>query len=140
MFLAVIDPIPHATFTDFGYYYGASAFFSNFDMRLAARRTAKNAEGNYFDPALGAIFDSQGPEATVEEMFRRIVEEGLILLLQHKYPDAVPQTGGIDVHYIVGFETYNNNFSRSYLEAEYVCTAAGSPPVFELIEGPRERE
>ncbi len=140
MYLAVIDPIPHATYNDFGYYYGASAFYNNFDMRLAARRTAKDAEGNYYDAALGAIFDSQGPEATVEEMFRRIVEEGLILLLQHKYPDAVPQTGGIDVHYIVGFETYNNNFSRSYLEAEYVCTAAGSPPVFELIEGPRERQ
>lgn len=140
MVLATSDPIPHATYADFGYYYGAAAYYSNFDMRLAARRTAKDSEGNYYDTALGAILDSQGPEAAVDEMFRRIVEEGLILLLQHKYPEAVPQTGGIDVHYIVGFETYNDNFSRSYLEAEYQCTAAGSPPQFTLIEGPRERE
>ncbi|MEE4178269.1 MAG: hypothetical protein V2I46_12260 [Bacteroides sp.] len=140
MFLATSDPIPHATYVDFGYYFGASAYYSNFDMRLAARRTSKDAEGNYWDPDLGAILENEGPEAAIDEMFRRIVEEGLILLLQHKYPDAVPQTGGIDVHYIVGFETYNDNFSRSYLEAEYQCTAAGSPPQFVLIEGPRERE
>ncbi len=143
MYLAVNDPIPHAVFADFGYYYGASAFYSNFDMRLAARRTAKNTDGQYHDTALGAIFDAQGDEATVEEMFRRIVEEAFIILLQHKYPQAVPQSGGIDVHYIVGFETYNNNFSRSYLESEYRCIAAASgdtPPQFEFIEGPRPRQ
>jgi hypothetical protein len=143
MFLAVIDPIPHATFNDFGYYYGASAFFSNFDMRLVARRTSKDPDGNYWDTALGAIFESGGAEAAVNEMFRRIVEEGLIKLLQNNYLQAVPQSGGIDVHYIVGFETFNDNFSRSYLEAEYRCIAPAvgdTPPQFELIEGPRDRQ
>ncbi len=140
LYLAEIDPIPHAVFDDFGYYYGASAHFSNFDMRLEARRVEKDDDGNYIDPELGEIFENEGREATVEEMFRRIVEEGLIKLLQHKYPDAVPEQGGIDVHYIVGFETFNDNYSRSYLEAEYRCTAAGDPPQFELIEGPRDRE
>jgi hypothetical protein len=143
MFLAVNDPIPHAIFRDFGYYYGASAFYSNFDMRLAARRTAKNTEGQHFDAALGAIFDTQGAEAAVDEMFRRIMEEGIINLLQHKYPQAIPQSGGIDVHYIVGFETYNDNFSRSYLESEYRCIAPASgdtPPQFEFIDGPRQRQ
>ena len=143
MYLAVIDPIPHAVFNDFGYYYGASAFYSNFDMRLVARRTSRDPDGNYWDPALGAIFDAEGAEATVNEMYRRIVEEGFIKLLQYKYPQAVPQSGGIDVHYIVGFETFNDNFSRSYLEAEYRCTAPAvgdTPPQFELIEGPRERQ
>ncbi len=140
MHLAVIDPIPHPVFADFGYYYGASAFFNNFDMRLIARRVQRDDDGNYFDPALGQIYDTEGPDATVDEMFRRIVEEGLIEVLRNRYPDAVPQAGGIDVHYIVGFETFNDNFSRSYLEAEYRCIASGDPPQFELIEGPRERE
>lgn len=142
MFLAVEDPIPHPVYTDFGYYFGASAYYTNFDLRMTARRTAKDPDGNYWDPALGAIMDNEGPEAVVEEMFRRIVEEGIILLLQNNYPGAVAQSGGIDVHYIVGFETFNDNFSRSYLEAEYRCIAAGSgdnPPQFELIEGPRPR-
>lgn len=140
MHLAVIDPIPHPVFDDFGYYYGASAHFVNFDMRLEARRVQKDADGNYLDQALGEIFENEGREATVAEMFRRIVEEGLIEVLINRYPDAQPQVGGIDVHYIVGFETYNDNFSRSYLEAEYVCVAAGDPPQFELIEGPRDRQ
>lgn len=140
MHLAVIDPIPHPVFTDFGYYYGASAFFVNFDMRLLARRLQRDPDGNYIDPALGAIFDSEGHDAVVNEMFRRIAEEGIIKVLQNRYPDAVPQSGGIDVHYIVGFETFNDNFSRSYLEAEYRCTASGTPPEFELIEGPRDRQ
>ncbi len=140
LYLAQIDPIPHPVFDDFGYYFGASGFFSNFDMRLEARRVQKDDDGNYIDPELGEIFENEGREATVEEMFRRIVEEGLIKLLQHKYPNAVPEQGGIDVHYIVGFETFNDNYSRSYLEAEYRCIAAGDPPQFELIEGPRDRE
>ncbi len=140
MHLAVIDPIPHAQYDDFGYYYGASAFYENFDMRLMARRIEKDDDGNYRDAELGAIYDSEGSEAAVDEMFRRIVEEGLIKVLQNRYPDATPQSGGIDVYYIVGFETFNDNFSRSYLEAEYRCTASGEPPQFELIEGPRERE
>lgn len=140
MHLAVIDPIPHAVFNDFGYYFGASAFYVNFDMRLEARRVQKNAEGNYIDAALGEIFENESREATVAEMFRRIVEEGLIEVLQNRYPDAQPQVGGIDVHYIVGFETFNDNFSRSYLEAEYQCIASGDPPQFELIDGPRERQ
>jgi hypothetical protein len=143
MYLAVIDPIPHAIYADFGYYYGASAFYSNFDMRLIARRVSKNTEGSYWDAELGAIYDNEGPEATVNEMYRRIVEEGIVALLQHKYPQAVPQSGGIDVHYIIGFETFNDNFSRSYLESEYQCIAAATgdnPPQFKLIEGPRQRQ
>ena len=140
MHLAEVDPIPHAQYDDFGYYYGASAFYENFDMRLMARRVEKDDDGNYIDAELGEIYDTEGPDATVDEMFRRIVEEGLIKVLQNRYPDATPQSGGIDVHYIVGFETFNDNFSRSYLEAEYRCTASGEPPQFELIEGPRERE
>ncbi len=140
MHLAEIDPIPHPQYDDFGYYYGASAFYTNFDMRLEARRVQKNEDGDYFDEDLGAIFDNESREATVDEMFRRIVEEGIKEVLKNRYPDAQPQAGGIDVHYIVGFETYNDNFSRSHLEAEYRCVSAGDPPVFELIEGPRERE
>jgi len=134
MYLAEIDPIPHETFTDFGYYYGASAFFRNFDIRLIARRLNKDADGNYRDPELGEIYETEGTEAAMDEMMRRIKEEGIIELLQHKFPDATPQVGGIDVHYIVHFETFADNWIRNYPVAEYICVAAGNPPMFELIE------
>jgi hypothetical protein len=142
MYLVAIDDIPHPTFNDFGYYYGSSAFYRNFDMRLEARRIQKDGDGNYRDPALGAIFESDGREAAVAEMYRRLVEEGFIALLQYKYPEAQPQIGGIEVHYILRFETFNDNLSRSYLEVEYRCISAGSgatPPGFELVDGPRDR-
>jgi hypothetical protein len=147
--IATNDPIPHPRFADQGYYYGASAYYGNFDMRLLFFHLTpyEYGENVYIpeedDPELVDIYTNEGAEAATEELFRRITQEGIIALLENKFPDAVPQAGGVDVHYVVGFETYNDNLSRSYLEAEYRCTAAAdgaTPPQFEFIEGPRERE
>lgn len=136
MYLAVSDPIPHETYNDFGYYYGASAFYSNFDVRLIGRRLNTEDDGSYTDTELGAIYDNEGAEAAMEEMLRRIAEEGIIELLQYKFPDATPQVGGIDVHYFVNFQTFADNWVREFPACEYRCTAAGSPPQFELVRGP----
>jgi hypothetical protein len=147
--IAVNDPIPHPRFFDQGYYFSASGFYGNFDLRLLSfHLRVFTWEGKTYtpeidDPNLVNIYNTQGADAASAELTRRIVEEGLIIMLQKKFPEAVPQVGGIDVHYIVGFETYNDNLSRSYPEAEYRCTAAASgsnPPQFVLIEGPRKRD
>jgi len=69
----------------------------------------------------------------MEEMMRRIKEEALVKLLQHKFPDATPQVGGLDVHFFVHFQTFADNWVRRYPQAEYICTAAGDPPQFELV-------
>jgi len=147
--IAYHDPIPHPIYEDNGYYYGASGFYGNFDMRLLSFRLRPfldNTTGEVlYDPEtdnadLYNIYysdDGEDPEAATAELFRRIVEEALILLLEIKYPDAQPQVGGLDVHYIVGFETYNDNLSRGYFEAEYQCVGVGE---FELIDGPRDRD
>jgi hypothetical protein len=133
LYMAQNDPIPHESFNDTGYYYGAAAFYSNFDFRLLARRLNKTPEGNYRDPQLGAIYENQGAEAAMTEMYRRITEEAIIKLLQYKFPEATPQVGGIDVHYFVTFETFADNWIRKYPETEYICTSAGSPPQFKLV-------
>lgn len=147
--LAVNDPIPHPQYYDQGYYFGASGFYVNFDMRLLGFHLRVNTHGGVTynpdtdDPDLVAIYNTDGPEAATAELFRRIIDEGLVFLLQNKYPKIKPQVGGIDVHCFVGFETYNDNLSRSYLEAEYRCIAPAigdTPPQFELIEGPRNRQ
>ena len=139
-YIATIDPIPHPVFDDFGYYYGASGFYSNFDVRLYGRRLNKDDDGNYYDPALAEIFENEGEDAAMDEIYRRIVEEAFIYFLQYFFPDATPQVGGVDVHYIVQFETFGDNWIRTYPEAEYICVAAGDPPQFELIDGPRDRQ
>lgn len=135
MFLVEVDPIGQQEFAydDFAYYYGASAFYSNFDIRIIGRRLDKLQSGEYADPELGQISETEGSEAVMTEMLRRIKEEGIIQLLQHKYPDMTPQIGGIDVHFFVRFQTFADNWVRRYPEAEYICTAAGDPPQFELV-------
>lgn len=135
-YLADIDPIgrQELPYTDFAYYYGASAYYINFDIRIQARRLDVLSNGEYADPLLGEIYENEGAEAVMEEMIRRIVEEGIPALLQHKFPDATPQVEGIDVQYFVSFETFADNWTRRTPTAEYICTAAGTPPQFELVE------
>ncbi len=153
-YIAENDPIPHPRFSDQGYYYGASGYYRNFDMRLEFFHLRQyvwepNEETSIIytpeedDPELVEIYNTQGEDAATEELFRRITQEALIMLLEHKFPDAQPQSEGVDVHFVVGFDTYNDDLSRSYLEAEYKCVTAGGDGViaeFEFVDGPRVRE
>lgn len=104
------------------YYTGASAYYSNFDLRVGPREE--------YDPE---TFEGLSEEEAKDEMIRRLVV-AMELLLQNKYPDAVPQVSGVDVHYIVTFESYNNDFSRSTWVADMQCVEAGNPPQFELTD------
>lgn len=135
-YLVDIDPIGQQEFayTDFAYYYGASAFYRNFDIRLLSRRLDQLANGEYADPALAEIYNSEGAEAAVAEMMRRINEEGIISLLQHKFPDATPEIDGIEVQFFVSYETFGDNWTRTNPTVEYRCVAAGTPPQFEIVE------
>lgn len=113
------------------YYYGAGSYYSNFDKRISQRLS--------YEPE---TFEGLSEEEALELIDQR-VQEGIVVLLQNKYPDAVPQVGGEDVHYIVTYETYNNDYSRSYPTVDYQCIQAASgsnPPQFELVEGPYEEE
>lgn len=135
-FLVDIDPLGQQEFQydDFAYYYGSSAFYSNIDVRLNSRRLDLLESGEYADPELGAIYESEGEDAAKEEMIRRVVEEGIPALLQNKYPNAQPVVEGIPVHFFVTFETFGDNWVRRDPRAEYTCTSAGNPPQFELVE------
>ncbi|HSH53235.1 MAG TPA: choice-of-anchor J domain-containing protein [Bacteroidales bacterium] len=113
------------------FYFGAGSYHSNFDKRISQRLS--------YEPE---TFEGLSEEEALELIDQR-VQGGIVVLLQNKYPDAVPQVGGEDVHYIVTYETYNNDYSRSYPTVNYRCTEAASgdnPPQFELIEGPYEEE
>lgn len=134
MHLVVIDPIPHETFNDFAYYYGASAFYENFDFRLEGRRLKKDDEGMYLDPELGEIFEDQGIEAATEEMFNRLLYDGLIEVLRQRYPNARPKIGSYETEYNIEFETFGDNWVIRNPIATFRCTASGTPPDFELID------
>jgi len=133
-FIVEIDPIPHPVFDEFGYYYGSSSFFLNFDFRLQNRRLDKDDEGNYFDPELAAIYENYGAEAAITEMFERLLHDGLIELLRLRYPNAQPAHGDHERKYVIEFETFHENWIRRNPMATYRCAASGNPPEFELID------
>jgi len=104
------------------YYTGASSYYGNFDLRISQRVE--------FDPE---TFEGLSEEEAKDEIIRRL-ELALQYLLQSKFPDAVPQVSGVDVHYIVTFDSYNNDFTRSTWVADMKCVEAGNPPQFELTD------
>ncbi len=104
------------------YYTGASAYYGNFDLRVSVR------VDNYPE-AYGSL-----TEAEAMELIDESVQEGIVFMLQSKFPDAVPEVSGITVDYFITYDTYNNDYSRSNYTAHYRCTSAGTPPLFELQE------
>jgi len=93
------------------FYTGASSYYGNFDIR----------SGNFED----SVFDSW------EDAVAFAIGEAL---LPTKYPDAVTQVSGIDVFYIVTFDTYGGVAGRYSMK--FQVTKAGPDPEFTLVEGP----
>lgn len=94
------------------FYFGASAYYLNFDLRLGKR-------SDYSIPG----FDGLDTEAAVALTWDR-VEEGITILLGLKYPDAVEQVSGINVYYWVTFATYENDLAKRTLTG-----------IFKYVEG-----
>ncbi len=102
------------------YYYGANSYYNNFYIKLYKRRQ--------YDP-LG-LLDGLSDEDALSDIWRR-VKEGIVIMLQQKFPDAVPSVGGIDVHYFITFKTHGE--TDEYYKIEYKCASEGTPPSFEMV-------
>jgi len=112
-------------------YSGASGFYGNFEMRKDTR-----AE-------LAPEFADMGTEEAEDLMWERILHMAdepmetrgaLIVMLQNKYPDAVPEQNGIPVRYEVTFDMYYGGGNAPTYTAIYECTASGDPASFEFVE------
>lgn len=101
------------------FYYGASAYYKNFDLRLSKR-------ADYSIPG----FDTGTEEEKIALTWQR-VEEGIAIMLQLKYPQAVTEVSGIPVYYWVTFTTYENNLAKNSYTGIFKCTKAGPAPTFE---------
>lgn len=93
------------------FYTGASAYYSNFDIRSGS-----------FEEADFASWDEAVAFAIGE------------VLLPAKFPDAVTQVSGLDVFYLVTFDTYNVVDGRWTMK--FQVTKAGPDPEFTLVDGP----
>jgi len=132
-FRIIVDAVKdtHPDLIDRGnseYYHGASAWYSNFDMRHLKRTAGKFAQAEYNGLTPDEV------QAKIEER----VQEGILIMLKGKFPEAVTQVNGIDVNYIVRYKVYDNDLKKPYFTVTYKCTKAGPSAEFELVEGPVE--
>ena len=102
------------------YYYGANSHYANFYVSLYKRRL--------YDP-LGLLTDLSDEDALINIWGR--IKEGIVIMLQQKYPNAVPSIEGLDVYYVLTFKVYDG--TDHWYKIEYKCASAGTPPTFELV-------
>lgn len=79
------------------FYYGASAYYSNWDLRLS-KRTQYNIPG----------FDTGTENEKIALTWQRL-EEGAAKLLSLKFPDAVSEISGFPVYYWIYLKVYQND-------------------------------
>ncbi|OFX23014.1 MAG: hypothetical protein A2041_07455, partial [Bacteroidetes bacterium GWA2_31_9b] len=109
--VAINEDAVYLPYSNTEIYYGASAYYENFDIR-----TGKwNAD----------VFDE----------WKDAVEEAIgTILLPNKYPAATLQVNGVDMFYQVIFDTYSGSYSTYSMK--FQVTKAGPEPEFTLVEGP----
>jgi hypothetical protein len=111
-----MDPVYNNT----EYYYGASYFYENFDMRLYKRR-----DNDPFGLLTGLTDDE------VRVVITERLKEGIGIFLELRFPDAQPVSNGIQVYYEVYYATYEPG--DYFYKMKFKCTDVGQ---FEYVEGP----
>lgn len=105
------------------YYYGADAHYGDFDARILNRNTAEYPQPEY---------DELSDDEAIALVQKRI-KEGVVVMLQSKFPNAVAQVSGIDVMYVVTYKVYENDGSTKTPTNTFQCTKSGPNPEFTLV-------
>lgn len=99
------------------YYYGANAYKGWFDTDLLLRRGA-DAKGLLFKDGSGKDLEDDAAAKIIQAK----IEEGMMIVLWAKYPDAQP-LDGMDLFYYVTYKTSEN--AGTAWTAAYQCISAG---------------
>jgi len=119
-----INPDYVSGYGDSEFYYGASAYYSNFDARFSTRQDY-NVEG----------FEGLTQEEA-DILIAERIQLAIVYWLEQSFPNAVPEIEGQTVYYNIQYSTYDGASHTYYVV--YECTASGSPATFELVAGPTE--
>jgi len=109
------DPL----YTNNEWYYGASAFYGNYDLRPSKHRTM-----------VPGVYDGKTDSEITAILLGRIAES-VVIMLTGRFPDAQPFLNGIPVYYEVTIDTYEPN--RNKYKVKCLCTEVGK---FEYVSGP----
>ena len=107
------------------FYYGASAYGVNYDLRVHKRITGDFAQAEYTSLAT--------EQERLDLIFKRM-EESIGIFLKLKYPDAVTQSNGIDVFYEITVNTFEDNNVKRAFVIKYQCTKSAPNPEFTFVE------
>lgn len=119
----VYPDLVDATYGNAEYYYGASAYYEDFDMRLSYRNS-----GDYAQEEYTGLTAEQGDSLMVLRM-----GEGIQKFLEISYADAT-LVSGLEVYYTVTCETYDGSYAT--WKTVFLVTGTGE---FELTEGPTQQ-
>lgn len=103
------------------YYYGASAYYSEFNAQIVKRT----------DPAFTGLTDTQAAALITQR-----IQEGIIVMLKAKFPNAVAQVSGINVMYVVSYSIYGNDGSTEHVTSTFQCTKSAPNPEFTFVSSP----
>ncbi|MDD2797479.1 MAG: hypothetical protein PHV20_02690 [Bacteroidales bacterium] len=106
------------------FYYGASSYYNNFDLRLSNKT-------KYVIPGFDGLSESDGLKRVWEQL-----KEGLAIMLKGKFPEATTQASGVDVHYKITLNTYENDLSKKSYVYDFQCTKSAPNPEFTWVSGP----
>ena len=107
------------TYFNTEYYYGASAHYVNFDMRVLKRKSN--------DPL--NLLDGMTDEEILAEMYKRL-EEALVLYAETSFPEAEPIVEGIQVYYYITYDIFNDDYEHEFITSKLKCIGTGQ---FEYI-------
>jgi hypothetical protein len=108
------------------YYYGSGAYYSDFDARISLRETGTYAQSDY-----DGLSDAEASTLIMQR-----IQEGIVVMLQAKFPNAVAQVSGIDVMYVVSYYIYQNDGSTAKFTSTFQCTKSAPNPDFTLVGSP----
>jgi hypothetical protein len=108
------------------YYYGSDSHYGDFDARISQRNTAAYPQPEYKGLS----------EADAIALIQKRIKEGVAVMLQAKFPNAVAQVSGIDVMYVVTYKVYENDGSTETPTVTFQCTKSGPNPEFTLVDNP----
>ncbi|RED97521.1 hypothetical protein [Marinoscillum furvescens] len=114
------------------YYYGAGAYYQNFEARVSKRE--EWIADNSLDDNL---FEGLTTEAEKEAAIEARIAEGIGKYLEITYPNAVAEVNGVAMYYNVTYEIYDGSNETLYVRYQ---ANGESPAKFELIDGPSDSE
>lgn len=109
------------------YYFGANAYYGQFDTKLATRRSFD--KDNLLFMKDGQKLDDTAAAKVIQDK----IQEGIIAFLTGRYADALPGQDGVEVYYNITYSVRDNANVNN--KVSYLCISKGK---FKLASGPIE--